>query len=74
MIVNAIKDVLLRFNLQLKNCRGQAYDSASNMLGKNSDVATKITAEQPKAFVVNRYSHSFKFDGKTTHLFVRSNR
>ena len=33
-IVNAIKDVLLRFNLQLENCRGQTYDCASNTQGQ----------------------------------------
>ena len=43
-IVNAIKDILLRFNLQLENCRGQTYDGASNMLGMKSGVATRILA------------------------------
>ena len=49
MIVNAIKDALLRFNLQLQNWRGQTYDGASNMPRKKSSAATRITEEQLKA-------------------------
>ena len=33
-IVSAIRDVLLRTQISLDNCRGQCYDGASNMLGK----------------------------------------
>lgn len=57
-IVNAVKDVLLRFNLDLSDCRGQTYDGASNMLGKRSGVATQILAEQPKAIVTHCQGHS----------------
>ena len=35
-IALAIKDALVRMKLPLKNCRGQTYDGASNMLGKKS--------------------------------------
>ena len=31
-IVNAVKDILHRFNLNLEDFRGQTYDGASNML------------------------------------------
>ena len=31
-IVNAVKDILYRSNLNLKDCRGQTYDGASKML------------------------------------------
>jgi len=31
-IVHAIKDIFLRSNLSLQNCRGQTYDGASNMM------------------------------------------
>ena len=33
MIVSVVKDVLLRMNLSITNCRGQCYDGASNMSG-----------------------------------------
>ena len=44
-IVHTIKDILLRSNLSLQNCRGQTYDGASNMLGKKSGVATPIVQD-----------------------------
>ena len=53
MVFNAIKDTLLRFNLQLENCRGQTSNSPSTMLGKKSGVATRLATEQPKAPVVH---------------------
>ena len=37
-IANAIKDVLIRYQLSLDKC----YDGASKMLGKSSGVAVKI--------------------------------
>ena len=57
-IVHAIKDILLRSNLSLQNCRGQTYDGASNMMGKKSGVATQIQQEQPKAIPTHCYGHS----------------
>ena len=52
-VVNAIKDILSRFNLSLQHCRGQTYYGASNMVGKKSKVATKLLVEQPKALVTH---------------------
>ena len=43
-IVRVIKDILIRLNLSLENCRGQMYDGASNMMGKKSGVSTQIFA------------------------------
>ena len=57
-IVNAIKDILLRYHLSLENCRGQTYDGASNMMGKRSGVSTRIRAEQPKAIATHCQGHS----------------
>ena len=57
-VVNAIKDILLRFNLSLQHCRGQTYDGASNMMEKKSGVATKLLVEQPVALVTHCQSHS----------------
>ena len=47
-----------RFNLSLQHCRGQAYDGASNMMGKKSGVATKLLVEQPKILVTHCQGHS----------------
>ena len=57
-IVHAIKDILLRLNLSLQNCRGQTYDGASNMMGKRSGVATQIQSLQPKAIITHCHGHS----------------
>ena len=42
MIVNAIKDALLRFQFQLESCREQSYDGANNLVSKKSGAATRI--------------------------------
>ena len=57
-IVNAVKDILSRSNLNLEDCCGQTYDGASNMLGQYSGVATKILAEGPKAVITHCHGHS----------------
>ena len=56
--LNAFEDVISFYwleiiksdtmNLSLSNCRGQTYDRASNMVGKNSGVLTQVLGEQPK--------------------------
>lgn len=65
-IVSAIRDVLLRTQLSLDNCRGQCYDGASNMLGKRSGVAKQILDIQPKAFVTHCHCHSLSLSVKET--------
>ena len=57
-LASTLKDVLLRCNLQLAQCRGQAYDGASNMAGHLSGVSTRITNEEPKALYVHCLAHS----------------
>lgn len=42
-IVKTIRDCLMRFNLQLSDCRGQCYDGASVMAGSKSGVAALIS-------------------------------
>ena len=63
-IVNSIKDILLRLQLSLENCRGQTYDGASNMVGRKSGVATQITAIQPKALATHCHGHSVSLSVK----------
>ena len=57
-LVSIIKDVLLRLNLQLDNCRGQCYDGASNMKGCRSGVATQIMRDEPRAIYTHCYGHA----------------
>ena len=65
-IVTGMKDILLRYELDLDICRGQCYDGASNILGKSSGVATQIFAEQPKANYTIPCSFSIAF-GQRCH-------
>ena len=51
----SIKDVLIRMNLPLSNCRGQCYDSASNMSGIQSRVATQLTAIEKQTLFTHCY-------------------
>lgn len=53
----AIKDVLVRCILPLSNCRGQAYDGATNMMGHLRGVATTLQNEQASAIRVHCLSH-----------------
>ena len=46
-LVNSLKDVLLRMGLSVQNCLGQCYDSANNMVGLKSSVATQIQKRKP---------------------------
>ena len=57
-LVNAIKDILLRFNLSLQHCREQTYDGVNNMMRKKSGAATKLLVEQPKSLVTHCQGHS----------------
>ena len=57
-LTSTIKDVLLRCNLQLCQCRGKSYDRASKMAGHIS-VSTRITAAEPRALYVHCLAHSW---------------
>ena len=63
-IVAVIKDSLIRFQLPIQNLRGQTYDGASNMMGKNSGVAQQILKDQPKALVTHCHGHSLSLSIK----------
>ena len=57
-IVSAIKDVLVKLQLSLVNCRGQCYDGASNMMVHKTGVAKRIQDLQPKAYPTHFHGHS----------------
>lgn len=46
-------------DLDIMNCRGQAYDNGSNMKGKYKGVQSRIFSLNPHAIYVPRLSHSF---------------
>ena len=51
-LTQLIKDVLLRLSLPLNLCRGQCFDGASNMSGRQTGVAPRIQQEEPRALYV----------------------
>ncbi|KAF0309845.1 Zinc finger MYM-type protein 1 [Amphibalanus amphitrite] len=53
----ALKDALLRMQLPLAACRGQAYDGAANMQGRLRGVATRLQQECPSALHVHCLAH-----------------
>ena len=57
-LFKVIKDLLIRCDLPLALCRGQAYDGAANMQGRRTGVATRVRSEQPAAIPVHCCAHS----------------
>ena len=57
-IVVVIKDVILRMNFNLKNCRGQSYDGCSTMKGEKTRVSKQIKSEEPKPLLTHCFTHS----------------
>ena len=53
-----VKDILIRCALPLAQCRGQAYDGASNKQGKRNGLVTRIKREVPAALSVHCFAHS----------------
>ena len=57
-LVAAIKDTLLRMNLNLSRCRGQCYDGAGNMSGAKHGTSTQILKEEERALYTHCYGHA----------------
>ena len=57
-LVSAIRDVLLRMNAKVADCRGQCYDGASNMSGARKGVAAIILQEESRALYTHCYGHA----------------
>lgn len=56
-ITEVIKYLLIRCNLPLSLCRGQAYDGAATMQGRRKGVATQIRDSNPAALPVHFFGH-----------------
>lgn len=57
-IFSAIKDILIRCTLPIVQCRGQAFDGASNMSGTKNGVQELVKQENSKALYVHCLAHS----------------
>lgn len=49
-LANILLDNLKKYGINIKDCRGQAYDNGSNMVGKYHGVKTRINNLNPRAF------------------------
>ena len=56
-LTSVLKDCLICLALPIGQCRGQAYDGASNMSGHISGVAARIQECQPTAIFVHCLAH-----------------
>ena len=56
-LTGTIKDCLIRLCLPVSQCRGQAYDGASNMSGHLHGVAAQLQKEVPSALFVHCLAH-----------------
>ena len=54
-LVHAIKDTLMRMNIELTKCR---YDGASNMRGSRNGVAVQIAKEEDRALYIHCFGHA----------------
>ena len=54
-LTSALKDCLIRLCLSISQCRGQAYDGASNMSGHLNGVAVQI--DVPAALFLHCFAH-----------------
>jgi hypothetical protein len=56
-IVNTIKDVLLRMQINLSNCISPNYDGTSNISGKRSGMGRQIQEIETRAIYM--YTHAY---------------
>ncbi|CAM4851576.1 unnamed protein product, partial [Rotaria magnacalcarata] len=57
-ITEVILDILVRCGLDIKLCRGQGCDGAATMAGHVTDVSSRITNLNSKAYYVHCNAHS----------------
>jgi hypothetical protein len=73
-LLSIIKDVLIRYQLDLNDMRGQCYDGANNMKGEISGLQTRIRELNPSALFVHCTAHRLNLavqDSLTKNLSVR---
>ena len=59
-LFHLIKDVLIRCQLDINKCRGQAYDGAANMSGKLNGVSKRLQSLVPAALFVHCFNHNLQ--------------
>lgn len=58
-LTSIVKDCIIQFSLPISQCRGQAYDGASNMTGHDhlNGVAAQIEKDVPAALFLHCFAH-----------------
>lgn len=56
-LFNVVKDILVRFELPISNCRGMCFDGANNMSGVNSGLQKKIKGLENAALFIHCFAH-----------------
>ena len=57
-LLTITKDILLRFDININNCRGQCYDGAANVAGSINGLQSKIREMEPRALSVHCAAHT----------------
>ncbi|XP_065662667.1 zinc finger MYM-type protein 1-like [Hydra vulgaris] len=63
-LITDILDLLERYDIDTTNCRGQAYDNASNMSGKYSGLQARLKERSELAFYIPCAGHSLNLVGQ----------
>ncbi|XP_065673947.1 zinc finger MYM-type protein 1-like [Hydra vulgaris] len=63
-LITDILDLLERYNIDITNCRGQAYDNVSNMSGKYSGLQARLKERSQLAFYIPCAGHSLSLVGQ----------
>ena len=71
-IVAALQDTLVRLNLEWSRCRGQFYDSASNMSGVKTGVKTQIQVKESRAQYTHCYGHALSLSVADTVRMMKA--
>jgi hypothetical protein len=58
-----VLQTLIKYGLDIKNCRGQSFDNAANMSGKYSGLQARIKEYSPNAVFVPCTNHSLNLVG-----------
>ncbi|XP_065677347.1 uncharacterized protein LOC136092740 [Hydra vulgaris] len=63
-LITDILDLLEKYDIDISNCRGQAYDNASNMCGKYSGLQTRLKERSELVFYIPCAGHSLNLVGQ----------
>jgi len=57
-LANVLIEQLQHYDIDLQNCRGQAYDNGRNMIGQYKGVQSRILNQNPRAFFTPCAAHN----------------